>query len=141
MQTESRNMEAHLLAKDLRKVGFYPVSYTEWGKLMRTPFCFGMSRKPTCPAFIKVRFKFIRVLQECDLYIFITTHNYLLTYMLSLYSKFEKQKDASVKFFGPKNKGRGIMVEKSKFLADIQNNSTLKEYVPFYTWNSIFLSV
>ena len=107
---------------------------------MRTPFCSGMSRKPILnPALIKVVSKFILVLQECGLQIFIATHDYLLTHTLSLYSEYKEHTGVSVKFFGLK-KAKGIIVEESETLAGIQSNPILEEYAAFYDLEQQFIS-
>lgn len=140
IQTENGNMEAHLVAEGLRKLASILYLILN-GEINSDTILFWDEPEANLnPALIKVVAKFIRVLQECGLQIFIATHDYLLTHTLSLYSEYKEHTGTYVKFFGLKKEGKGIMVEESEILAGIQENPILEEYAAFYDLEQQFIS-
>lgn len=140
IQTESGNMEAHLVAEGLRKLASILYLILNGEINANTILFWDEPEANLNPALIKVVSKFILVLQECGLQIFIATHDYLLTHTLSLYSEYKEHTGVSVKFFGLKKEGKGIIVEESETLAGIQSNPILEEYAAFYDLEQQFIS-
>ncbi len=140
IRTESGNMEAHLVAEGLRKLASILYLILNGEINANTILFWDEPEANLNPALIKVVSKFILVLQECGLQIFIATHDYLLTHTLSLYSEYKEHTGVSVKFFGLKKEGKGIIVEESETLAGIQSNPILEEYAAFYDLEQQFIS-
>ena len=86
------------------------------------------------PALIKVVASFIKLLAEQGVQVFIATHDYLLTHLLSLYSEYRQiDKAPEMKFFClAKNENGSIEKEEGETLIQINNNPILEEYVHFY---------
>lgn len=78
--------------------------------------------------------------QMSGLQIFIATHDYLLTHMLSLYSEYKEHTGVCVRFFGLHKEEGCIVVEESDTLAAIQNNPILEEYAAFYDLEQKYMS-
>ena len=99
IQTEGRNMEAHLVAEGLRKLAsiLYLILNGEINE--KTILFWDEPESNLNPALIKIVAKFILTLEQCGLQIFIATHDYLLTHILSLHSEYKEHTKASVKFF------------------------------------------
>lgn len=133
-------MEAHLVAEGLRKLASILYLILN-GEINADTILFWDEPEANLnPALVKVVAKFIRVLQECGLQIFVATHDYLLTHTLSLYSEYKEHTNISVKFFGLKKEDKGIIVEESETLAGIQNNPILEEYAAFYDLEQQFIN-
>ena len=140
IQTEKGNMEAHLVAEGLRKLASILYLILN-GEINTDTILFWDEPEANLnPALVKVVAKFIRVLQECGLQIFVATHDYLLTHTLSLYSEYKEHTNISVKFFGLKKEDKGIIVEESETLAGIRNNPILEEYAAFYDLEQQFIN-
>lgn len=132
IQTGSKKMEAHLVAEGLRKLAsvLYLILNGEINE--KTVLFWDEPESNLNPALIKIVAKFILTLEKCGLQIFIATHDYLLTHILSLHSEYKETTMASVKFFClGEEKGR-ITVEEGDTLAQISHNPILEEYAAYY---------
>jgi len=74
--------------------------------------------------------------------IFITTHNHLLSQLISLHSEYKgtlKKQIPEIKFFSLfKNENNKISIETGKELIDISNNEILNKYVELYDLEEAF---
>ena len=107
---------------------------------MRTPFCSGMSRKQFEPGSYQSGVEVHPCASGMWFADFHRYTRYLLTHTLSLYSEYKEHTGVSVKFFGLKKEGKGIIVEESETLAGIQSNPILEEYAAFYDLEQQFIS-
>lgn len=91
-------MEAHLVAEGLRKLAsiLYLILNGEINK--NTILFWDEPESNLNPALIRVVAGFIRELEKCGLQIFIATHDYLLTHMLSLYSEYKEHTNINIRF-------------------------------------------
>ena len=129
---QQQPMEAHLVAEGLRKLAsiLYLILNGEINK--NTILFWDEPESNLNPALIRVVAGFIRELEKCGLQIFIATHDYLLTHMLSLYSEYKEYTNINIRFFGLHKEENTISVEEGETLATIQNNPILEEYAAFY---------
>ena len=140
IQTAKGNMEAHLVAEGLRKLASILYLILNGEITAKTILFWDEPESNLNPALIRVVAEFIRELQKCGLQIFIATHDYLLTHMLSLYSEYKEHTGVCVRFFGlHKEEGR-MVVEESDTLTAIQNNPILEEYAAFYDLEQKYMS-
>lgn len=132
IETNSKPMEAHLVAEGLRKLAsvLYLILNGEINK--NTILFWDEPESNLNPALIRVVAGFIRELEKCGLQIFIATHDYLLTHMLSLYSEYKEHTNINIRFFGLHKENNTISVEEGETLDTIQNNPILEEYAAFY---------
>ncbi|MBE7401798.1 AAA family ATPase [Bacteroides fragilis] len=140
IQTEGRNMEAHLVAEGLRKLAsiLYLILNGEINE--KTILFWDEPESNLNPALIKIVAKFILTLEQCGLQIFIATHDYLLTHTLSLHSEYKEHTKASVKFFSLNKEEGKIVVEEGDTLAEITNNPILEEYAAYYDLEQTFIN-
>lgn len=132
IQTGNRQMEAHLVAEGLRKLASILYLILNGEINGNTILFWDEPESNLNPALTRVVAKFIRELEKCGLQIFIATHDYLLTHILSLYSEYKEQTNVEIRFFGLHKKEGTISVEDGETLAMIQNNPILEEYAAFY---------
>lgn len=140
IETNNKLMEAHLVAEGLRKLA--SVLYLIYnGEINNNTILFWDEPESNLnPALIRVMAKFICELEKCGLQIFIATHDYLLTHMLSLYSEYKKYTNINIRFFGLHKEDDIISVEEGETLATIQNNPILEEYAAFYELEQKYIS-
>lgn len=140
IQTADGNMEAHLVAEGLRKLASILYLILNGEINSKTVLFWDEPESNLNPALIRVVAEFIRELQKCGLQIFIATHDYLLTHLLSLYSEYKEHTGACVRFFGLYKENGEIAVEEGDILAAIQNNPILEEYAAFYDLEQKYMS-
>ena len=140
IQTAEGNMEAHLVAEGLRKLASILYLILNGEINANTVLFWDEPESNLNPALIRVVAEFIRELQKCGLQIFIATHDYLLTHMLSLYSEYKEYTSACVRFFGLHKEESKIGIEEGDTLAAIQNNPILEEYAAFYDLEQKYMS-
>lgn len=133
-------MEAHLVAEGLRKLASILYLILNGEINANTVLFWDEPESNLNPALIRVVAEFIRELQKCGLQIFIATHDYLLTHMLSLYSEYKEYTSACVRFFGLHKEESKIGIEEGDTLAAIQNNPILEEYAAFYDLEQKYMS-
>lgn len=127
-------MEAHLVAEGLRKLASIMYLILN-GELSKNSVLFWDEPEANLnPALIKVVAGFIKLLAEKGVQIFVATHDYLLTHLLSLHAEYRKIEDApDMKFFCfSKNPGGSIEIEEGETLIQINNNPILDEYAQYY---------
>ena len=86
------------------------------------------------PALIKVVANFIKLLAEQGVQVFIATHDYLLTHLLSLHAEYRQiEESPEMKFFClSKNSESAVEIEEGETLIQINNNPILEEYAQYY---------
>ncbi len=127
-------MEAHLVAEGLRKLASIMYLILN-GELSKNSVLFWDEPESNLnPALIKVVASFIKLLAEQGVQVFIATHDYLLTHLLSLHAEYRKIEDApEMKFFClSKNSESAVEIEEGKTLIQINNNPILEEYAQYY---------
>lgn len=134
-------MEAHLVAEGLRKLAsiLYLILNGEINE--NTILFWDEPESNLNPALIRIVADFIRELEKCGLQIFIATHDYLLTHILSLYSEYKEKTNIKIRFFGLHKEENTISVEEGETLARIQNNPILEEYAAFYELEQIYIKL
>lgn len=140
IKTDEGEMEAHLVAEGLRKLAsvLYLILNGEINN--KTILFWDEPESNLNPALIRTVAGFIRELQKCGLQIFIATHDYLLTHILSLYSEYKEHTNINTRFFGLHKEEKTVSVEVGETLATIQNNPILEEYAAFYELEQKFIN-
>ena len=141
IETSNGQMEAHLVAEGLRKLAsiLYLILNGEINE--NTILFWDEPESNLNPALIRIVADFIRELEKCGLQIFIATHDYLLTHILSLYSEYKEKTNIKIRFFGLHKEENTISVEEGETLARIQNNPILEEYAAFYELEQIYIKL
>lgn len=135
-------MEAHLVAEGLRKLASIIYLILN-GELKENSILFWDEPEANLnPALIRIVAEFILELGRCGIQMFIATHDYLLTHILSLYSEHkELKKSPDMTFFClHKNEKGRISVESGDTLTSIDNNPILDEYAAYYDLEQSFLN-
>lgn len=140
IKTDEGEMEAHLVAEGLRKLAsvLYLILNGEINN--KTILFWDEPESNLNPALIRTVAGFILELQKCGLQIFIATHDYLLTHILSLYSEYKEHTNINTRFFGLHKEEKTVSVEVGDTLATIQNNPILEEYAAFYELEQKFIN-
>lgn len=135
-----RTIEAHLVAEGFRKLASIMYLILN-GELKESSILFWDEPEANLnPALIKIIAAFILELSRCGIQIFIATHDYLLTHLLSLYAEYREQNNTpDMKFFCLLNNDSEIKVEEGEFLSAIENNPILDEYADYYDLEQSFL--
>lgn len=135
-------MEAHLVAEGIRKLASIMYLILN-GELSKNSVLFWDEPESNLnPALITVVANFIKLLAEKDVQVFLATHDYLLTHLLSLYSEYRMiEKAPEMKFFClSKNEAGTVAVEVGATLLQINNNPILEEYAQFYDLERSYLN-
>jgi len=127
-------MEAHLVAEGLRKLASLMYLILN-GELSKNSVLFWDEPESNLnPALIKVVAGFILLLAENGVQLFIATHDYLLTHLLSIHAEYRDiEKARDMKFFClSKNESGSIDVDEGETLIQLNNNPILEEYAQYY---------
>lgn len=133
-------MEAHLVAEGLRKLASIMYLILN-GELSKNSVLFWDEPESNLnPALIKVVANFIKLLAEQGVQVFIATHDYLLTHLLSLHAEYRQIENApEMKFFClSKNSDSAVEIEEGETLIQINNNPILEEYAQYYDMERAF---
>ena len=86
------------------------------------------------PKYIRTVARFLQALANAGFQIFFSTHDYLLTQLLSLTSEYKsKESDVpNIKFFALYHTDDGTKIETGNTLADIEHDSIVEEYAKVY---------
>jgi predicted ATPase len=88
------------------------------------------------PSLISTVIDVLITLAQKGVQIFIASHDYLVTNLLSLKSEYQSvlknQEKAEIRFFGLQQGSEGIEHSEGPTLADLDTNSILDEYLKFY---------
>jgi len=127
-------MEAHLVAEGFRKLASLMYLILN-GELSKNSVLFWDEPESNLnPALIKVIANFIKLLAENGVQLFIATHDYLLTHLLSIHAEYRDiEKAPDMKFFClSKNEAGSIDVDEGENLVHLDNNPILDEYAKYY---------
>jgi len=140
IKEEQRETEAHLVAEGYRKLASIMYLILN-GELKKDSVLFWDEPESNLnPVLIKVVAEFIMELSKCGIQVFIATHDYLLTHLLSLHAEYREQKNApDMKFFSLSKGDSGINIEEGDVLSAIENNPILDEYAGLYDLEQLFL--
>jgi energy-coupling factor transporter ATP-binding protein EcfA2 len=83
------------------------------------------------PKYIKIVAKFLQVLAKNGVQIFVATHDYLLTYLLSLSAEYPKKDTPPMRFFSLSKGENGTDIESANTIHGIQNNAILDEFADY----------
>jgi len=86
------------------------------------------------PKLIRELVNILQQLAAIGVQIFIATHDYLLSYELSLLNQYPSHNQPDIKFFSLHKPSRnaGVVVESAKTLAEIAHNPILEAYTAHY---------
>jgi len=86
------------------------------------------------PKLIVETVRVLKMLAEAGMQIFLATHDYLLSYELSLMAEYPDKDSVDIKFFAlhKPDRASGVQVESGKTLAEIENNPILQEFAAHY---------
>ncbi|GHT19064.1 ATP-binding protein [Bacteroidia bacterium] len=139
IKTANETLEAHLVAEGFRKLASIMYLILN-GELKENSILFWDEPEANLnPALINVVAKFILELERHGIQIFIATHDYLLTHILSLNSEYKK---TEAKFFCllKNSESEQISVEEGDTLTSIENNPILDEYAAYYDLEQTFIN-
>lgn len=129
----SGKIEAHLVAEGVRKISSIMYLILN-GEISKNSVLFWDEPEANLnPALIKVIADFIILLAKNNIQVFVASHDYLLTNLLSLRAEYRQvEKCPDMKFFGLEKVEDQILIETGETLASLNNNPILNEYAAFY---------
>jgi len=127
-------LDVHLIADGYRKFG------TLWyllrnGSISKNSILFWDEPETSLnPKLTRELVKILQQLAAIGVQIFIATHDYLLSYELSLLNQYPTHNQPDIKFFSLHKPSRnaGVVVESAKTLAEIAHNPILEAYTAHY---------
>ena len=133
IENNSGKMEAHLVAEGLRKLASIMYLILN-GELTRNSILFWDEPESNLnPALIRTVAAFIKLLAQKGVQLFIGSHDYLLTHILSLYAEYRNiTASPDMKFFSLSKTNENIHLEEGNTLIELENNSILDEYAAYY---------
>ena len=133
IEDKNGKLEAHLVAEGVRKLASIMYLIMN-GELERNSVLFWDEPEANLnPALIKVVADFIILLAENDIQVFVATHDYLLTHLLSLRAEYRYIDSCpDIKFFGLTKEKDEISIEEGDTLIALNNNPILDEYAAYY---------
>jgi hypothetical protein len=123
-------LNVHLVADGYRKLGTL-LYLLRNGSLTKDSILFWDEPETKLhPKLIAQIAKVLPILAEAGMQIFITTHDYLLGFELSLLTEYPPDEPVALKFFSLYKQERqlGVIFEEGRTLADIEQNSILEEF-------------
>ena len=141
IKDQTGEMEAHLVAEGIRKLASIMYLVLN-GELNKNSILFWDEPEANLnPTLIKVVANFLTILASKGLQIFISTHDYLLSHLLSLSAEYPVITEApEMKFFSLTKPDGNINVESGNTLIDIKNNPILDEYEDYYNLQQEYLN-
>jgi len=133
IEDKNGKLEAHLVAEGIRKLASIMYLIIN-GELERNSILFWDEPEANLnPALIKVVADFVILLAENDIQVFVATHDYLLTHLLSLRAEYRDIDNCpDMKFFGLTKDNNEISIEEGNSLIELNNNPILDEYAAYY---------
>ncbi len=134
LRDDTGKMEAHLVAEGMRKIAtlMYLISN---GELAQNSVLFWDEPEANLnPKLIVVIAKFLRLLANHGVQIFIASHDFLLTQQLSLWAEYRDTNPGmpETKFFCLSKEAQNIVVEYGSTLSEIDNNPILEEFAAYH---------
>ncbi|MDR1983966.1 MAG: AAA family ATPase [Prevotellaceae bacterium] len=133
IQDKQGKFEAHLVAEGIRKLSSIMYLITN-GELDKNTILFWDEPESNLnPSLIKIVANFIISLAEQGVQLFIATHDYLLTHLLSLRAEYRNIEPApEMKFFSLQENDEQLTIEQADTLPQINNNPILDEYAAYF---------
>ncbi|KAA6351016.1 DNA replication and repair protein RecF [termite gut metagenome] len=125
--------EAHLVAEGMRKLASVMYLLSN-GELNKDSILFWDEPESNLnPVLIRVTTLFIMELSRCGVQVFIATHDYLFTSLLSMYTEYKKDTDTlNTKFFSLYKKNDSISTEEEDLMSGLDHNPLLHEHAALY---------
>jgi predicted ATPase len=131
-------LDVHLIADGYRKFG------TLWyllrnGSISKNSILFWDEPETSLnPKLTRELVKILQQLAAIGVQIFIATHDYLLSYELSLLNEYPQENQVDIKFFSLHKPSRnaGVVVEAAKTLAEIDHNPIIEAYAAYHDHES-----
>ncbi|MEI6752815.1 MAG: AAA family ATPase [Paludibacter sp.] len=126
-------LEAHLVAEGIRKLASIMYLITN-GELNKNTILFWDEPEANLnPALIKVVADFIVLLANKGIQVFIASHDYLLTHLLSIQAEYSQiEKAPEMKFFSLKKNEDLMSTESADDLTKLEINPILDEYAAYF---------
>jgi AAA15 family ATPase/GTPase len=133
IKDDTGTTEAHLVAEGMRKLASVMYLILN-GELNKDSILFWDEPESNLnPVLIKVTALFIMELSRCGVQVFIATHDFLLTHLLSLYAEYrEDHHTPDIKIFSLRKDNDTILAEEGYTLTDIDYNPITREYGALY---------
>ncbi len=132
LENTNQPLEARLVAEGLRRLAQI-VHLIKNGSLKKETILFWDEPETNLnPKYIKIVAHFLQILAKNGVQIFIATHDYLLTYLLSLSAEYSKNNTPPMRFFGFYKGENGTEVEYADNMNGIKNNAILEEYSAYH---------
>jgi predicted ATPase len=124
-------VEAPLAAEGLKKLA-QMIYLIQNGSLNKDTILFWDEPETNLnPKYIKIVAKFLQVLAKNGVQIFVATHDYLLTNLLSLSAEYPKKDTPPMRFFSLSKGESGTEIEFANTIHGIQNNAILDEFADY----------
>jgi AAA15 family ATPase/GTPase len=124
--------EAHLVAEGMRKLASVMYLLSN-GELNKDSILFWDEPESNLnPVLIKVTAMFILELGRCGVQVFIATHDYLFTSLLSLYAEYKEEDSPDTMFFSLRKDNDSILVEEGYLMSELDHNPLLHEHAALY---------
>jgi predicted ATPase len=124
-------VEAPLAAEGLKKLA-QMIYLIQNGSLNKDTILFWDEPETNLnPKYIKIVAKFLQVLAKNGVQIFVATHDYLLTNLLSLSAEYPKKDTPPMRFFSLSKGENGTEIEFADTIHGIQNNAILDEFADY----------
>ncbi|MEZ5672968.1 MAG: AAA family ATPase [Thiotrichaceae bacterium] len=127
-------LDVHLMADGYRKFGMLWYLLRN-GSISKNSVLFWDEPETSLnPKLIRELVKILQQLAAIGVQIFIATHDYLLSYELSLLNEYSKNDQVDIKFFSLHKPSRnaGVVVEAASTLSEISHNPILEAYSAHY---------
>ena len=132
-----KSVKANLSANGINKIGQL-IPLIQNGSLNKDTILFWDEPETNLnPKYIKIVAKFLQILAKNGVQIFVATHDYYLSHLLSLNAEYREQTDAPpIKFFSLSKGENGTEIESADTIAWLKNNAIVEEYAHFYDLES-----
>lgn len=124
--------KAQLAANGINKIGqLMPLIQNGW-LTKKTVLFWDEPEVNLNPRYIKIVAEFLQNLAKNGVQIFVATHDYLLTYLLSLSSEYPQTDTPAMRFFSFNKGENGTQIEWADTMNGIKNNAILEEYGAYH---------
>jgi AAA15 family ATPase/GTPase len=141
IEDNSGKMEAHLVAEGLRKLASIMYLILNGEITHNTVLFWDEPEANLNPALIRTVAGFINLLANKGVQLFIASHDYLLTHLLSLHAEYRNIsgiQSPAMKFFSLSKTDETVKLEEGNTLIELENNSILDEYAAYYDLQTQF---
>lgn len=133
IEDKSGKMEAHLVAEGIRKLASIMYLILNGELTHKSVLFWDEPESNLNPALIRTVASFIKLLADKGVQVFMASHDYLLTHLLSLYAEYRDiTSSPDMKFFSLSKTDEILQLEEGNTLIDLENNSILDEYAAYY---------